>query len=156
MNVEAGVAYVLHSKKTAPHENNFFLSLLPLSVLLQTHMKDTTFYHELIWYSFLPCHFWRLEDTSTLIFPVNCSVDAASEHTCQDTRYRPCRPIHQFVIPFFLNVTEHLRISVPQQWHLPDSVLVYCLTAQNVNVASKHFKIIMQTSWTSSKSVIKW
>lgn len=129
MNVEAGVAYVLHSKKTAPHENNFFLSLLPLSVLLQTHMKDTTFYHDLIWYSFLPCHFWRLEDTSTLIFPVNCSVDAASEHTCQDTRYRPCRPIHQFVTPFFLKcyrTSKNLSSSTMAFAGLCSYILCYC------------------------------
>ena len=43
MNVEAGIANALHSKKTAPHEDHFFLSLLPLSTLLplETHVEDT-------------------------------------------------------------------------------------------------------------------
>lgn len=39
MNVEAGIANVLHSKKPAPRENHL-LSLLPLgTLLLETHTK---------------------------------------------------------------------------------------------------------------------
>lgn len=52
MNVEAGIANLLHSKKTAPHENHFFLSFLPLSkrgdlrVPFDTHSEHMSFWED--------------------------------------------------------------------------------------------------------------